>query len=270
MTTGSTATRGLVLSDLDRTLVWSRRTWDRAVDPDPGPLVCVEELDGAEHAYVTRAAYDALADGARTDRLVWVTTRTPDQLRRLRLPAVRHALCLNAGRLLVDGVEDDDFTAATAAAVAAVTSASDLVAGLGELLEVPWVRRVRDADGVFCYLLMTGEPPTPQWWEALRAGVEGAGWVMTPERTKTYLTPAPLTKGAGVARLLERTGLPLAAAAGDSLLDADMLALAAEALVPTGSYLDRHGWDHPAGARTRLGGGPLAGEEVAHWLCARL
>ncbi|WP_299057849.1 hypothetical protein [uncultured Nocardioides sp.] len=264
------AAGGLVLSDLDRTLVWSRRTWDRAVDPDPGPLVCVEELDGAEHAYVTRAAYDELAEGARTDRLVWVTTRTPDQLRRLRLPAVRHALCLNAGRLLVDGVEDADFTAATSAAVASVTSAAGLVDGLGDLLEVPWVRRVRDADGVFCYLLMTGDEPPATWWDRLGAGVADAGWVMTPERTKTYLTPAPLTKGAGVARLLERTGLPLAAAAGDSLLDADMLALAAAALTPAGSYLDRHGWAHPTGERTQRRGGPLAGEEVARWLCARL
>lgn len=264
------AAGGLVLSDLDRTLVWSRRTWDRAVDPDPGPLVCVEELDGAEHAYVTRTAYDALAAGARTDRLVWVTTRTPDQLRRLRLPAVRHALCLNAGRLLVDGVEDADFTRRTTEAVASVTSAGDLVAGLGVLLDVPWVRRVRDADGVFCYLLMTGEEPPGTWWDALADGVAAAGWVMTPERTKTYLTPAPLTKGAGVARLLERTGLPLAAAAGDSLLDADMLALAVAALTPAGSYLDSHGWDHPAGERTQRRGGPLAGEEVARWLCARL
>lgn len=261
---------GLVLSDLDRTLVWSRRTWDRSVDPDPGPLVCVEELDGVEHAYVTRSAYDALAAGARTDRLVWVTTRTPDQLRRLRLPAVRHALCLNAGRLLVDGVEDAGFTDETSAAVASVTAAADLVEGLGDLLRVPWVRRVRDADGVFCYLLMTGDEPPASWWESLGAGVVAAGWVMTPERTKTYLTPAPLTKGAGVSRLLERTGLPLAAAAGDSVLDADMLALAAEALTPAGSYLDTHGWSHPTGERTHRRGGPLAGEEVAHWLCARL
>lgn len=262
----------VLASDLDRTLVWSHR---RLVAPDAAPmtaaevadLVCVEELQGEPWAFVTRRAWEAIEALAASGLLVPVTTRTPAQALRLRLPRFRHLLCLNGGVLLVDGEPDPEHAALTAAAVAQVTPLAAVLAhltGPDGLAQAPHVRGVREADGTFLYLLLTGDPVPADWAAGLAALADDVDWTLALEQTKAYLVPRPLTKQAGVDRLLARTGGRLVAAAGDSVLDRPMLEAADHALVPRHSYLADRDW---SGALTATSG-VAAGEEIARWFLA--
>lgn len=265
----------VLASDLDRTLVWSRRRLVAPGAPTPdladptvtADLVCVEELQGEPWAFVTRRAWAAIEVLAASDLLVPVTTRTPAQALRLRLPRFRHLLCLNGGVLLVDGEPDAEHERHTRAAVAQVTPLAtvlDRLTRVGGPAGAPHVRGVREADGTFLYLLLTGDPVPPEWAAELAALAADADWTLALEQTKAYLVPRPLTKQAGVERLLARTGGSLRAAAGDSVLDEPMLRAAEHALVPQHSYLAERGWSGPFTEAS----GIAAGEEIARWFLA--
>jgi hypothetical protein len=246
----------VIASDIDRTLLWShKRLGDVPVDD----LVCLEVLDGRDWAYVTRKAYDVLAG---LPDLVLCTTRTPAQVRRLGFPSYERVLCLNGGALLVDGEPDPEHARATAALVAQRRPMAEFAQRVAHLVEAPHVRSLRDADGAFGYFLLNGEPVEAAWVEELEAIAAEDGWRLTHEQTKVYAMPDTLTKEAGLARLLELEGGELVAAAGDSRLDEGMLRMARHALVPSGAYLESHGWDGAVTTAT----GVLAGEEIALWL----
>ncbi|WP_137292823.1 hypothetical protein [Nocardioides dongxiaopingii] len=255
----------MLASDIDRTLLWSHK---RLGDVPAADLVCLEVLQERDWAFVTRRALDALdamtaGEGGR--ELVLCTTRTPDQVLRLRLPRYRRVLCLNGGALLVDGVPDPEHARATTALVAQRRPMAEFADRVRHLAEAPHVRGLRDADGHFGYFLLTGDPVPDAWVEELEAVAGEDGWRLTHEQTKVYAMPDVLTKEAGLTRLLELGADgddELVAAAGDSILDEGMLRLARHALVPRGAYLESHDWDGAVTTAT----GVLAGEEIALWL----
>ena len=249
----------MLASDIDRTLLWSHK---RVGDVDPTDLVCLEVLDGHDWAFVTQRAWVALEQLAATGDLVLCTTRTPAQVLRLKLPAMRQVLCLNGGVLLVDGEPDAEHARSTAALVAQRRPMVEFTERVRHLAAADHVRGLRDADGQFGYFLLTGDPVPPAWVDELDAIAADDGWRLTHEQTKVYAMPDTLTKESGLARMLERSGGELVAAAGDSRLDEGMLRMARHALVPSGAYLESHGWDGALTSAT----GVLAGEEIALWL----
>lgn len=246
----------MIASDIDRTLLWSHK---RIGDVPLDDLVCLEVLDGRDWAYVTRTAYDALAG---LPDLVLCTTRTPAQVLRLKLPSYRRVLCLNGGALLVDGMPDVDHARATEALLAQRRPMAEFADRVAHLVAAPHVRSLRDADGAFAYFLMTGDPVPADWVDELEAIAAEDGWRLTHEQTKVYAMPDTLTKETGLGRLADLADDELVAAAGDSRLDEGMLRMARHALVPSGAYLESHGWDGPLTQAT----GVRAGEEVALWL----
>lgn len=249
----------MLASDIDRTLLWSHK---RLGDVPPADLECLEVLQGRDWAFVTKPAYAALEAMAVTGELVLCTTRTPDQVLRLRLPRYRQILCLNGGALLVDGEPDAEHARSTADLVAQRRPMAEFADRVRHLAEAPHVRGIRDADGHFGYFLLTGDHVPDEWVAELEEIAADDGWRLTHEQTKVYAMPDVLTKESGLTRLLERADDELVAAAGDSLLDEGMLRLARHALVPREAYLESHGWDGPLTEAT----GVLAGEEIALWL----
>jgi phosphoserine phosphatase len=82
---------------------------------------------------------------------------------------------------------------------------------------------------------------------------------------KLYWVPEQLTKSAAVAEVAARAGATSVLAAGDSLLDVDMLLAADRAVHPAHGELFERGWSAPRVARTAARGA-LAGEELVRTL----
>lgn len=258
-----------VAVDLDRTLIWSRLSQGPLAAA--GPLVCVEHYQGLEQSFMTRRATELFAELARRVPVVPTTTRTVAQYLRVRLPGppLVHALCLNGARLLVDGVEDQDFSVLMQQRVAESASYDEVTGDVAALCAGSgFVKDLRDAGGVFCYVVVHQSPPTA--WLAELVGLAVAhGWTVNHQGNKIYVVPERLTKGAALSSLRERTGWTSVLAAGDSLLDASLLEVADVAVVPRGSQLALSGWSRTHAVVTDAGG-VLGGEEILGWLHAEV
>ncbi|MCP9988236.1 HAD family hydrolase [Streptomyces sudanensis] len=255
----------LVASDLDRTLVYSAAALAlTAPDAEAPRLLCVEVYQGRPLSYVTEAAAGLLGELARATDFVPVTTRTREQYRRIRLPcpAPRYAICANGGHLLVDGEPDPGWRAAVAARLADECAPLDEVrAHLLAAADPAWLLKERVAEDLFAYLVVERALLPGDWLAELSDWAGSRGWTVSLQGRKVYAVPKPLTKSAAVREVARRTGARTVLAAGDSLLDADLLLAADRAWRPGHGELADTGWDagHVEALADR---GVAAGEEI--------
>ena len=259
----------LIATDLDRTLVYSRAALALSREVLP-PLTCVERRAGEQVSFLTAAAARLTAALANRAVLVPVTTRLPDQLSRVKLPGPpsRFAVAANGGVLLVDGVADPGWQLRVDAMVAGSMILSDVLHYVRQHCQPAWTVQVREAGGLFCYAVL-GEAGAPDGFvaEAAEWAAE-RGWTVSAQGRKLYWTPSGLTKTAAVSEVADRAGAELVLAAGDSLLDRDLLCYADRGIHPAHGELFASGWSAPRVECTRAAG-VLAGQEIVEWFAAR-
>jgi hypothetical protein len=258
--------RVLVATDLDRTLIYSAAAAGR---PAAG-LLPVERYRGREISFMTVGAADQFADLAALHVVVPVTTRTPEQLARVRLPGPppRWAVAANGGVLLVDGEPDRQWAERVQAAVGAVKPLDAAVAELTAVCDPAWSAAPRIAADLFCYVVVDRAAMPADVVARLRAWAEPAGWAVSLQGRKLYVVPTPLTKSAAVAEVARRAGTRRTLAAGDSLLDLDLLAAADRGVHPGHGEIAGSGWSAPH-VEALSATGVAAGEEIIGWFAAR-
>ena len=119
----------------------------------------------------------------------------------------------------------------------------------------------RVAEEVFCYLVVNRAELPATFVADLAGWCEPLGWTVSLQGRKIYAVPRPLTKSAALAEIARRTGAPRLLAAGDSLLDADMLEAADFGVRPAHGELADVGWQRDHVAVTSATG-VLAAEEI--------
>ncbi|MGI8335289.1 HAD family hydrolase [Actinomadura scrupuli] len=260
----------LVCVDLDRTLIYSRAAMDGGGPaPQEPPLRCVELYQELPLSYVTQVAAERLERLGGAALLVPTTTRTPEQYARVRLPGgpPRYAICANGGRLLVDGVEDEDWSARVRARTDGCASPGEV---FGHLAEVSgdYASRPRIASELFCYLVIDRAAPPAAWIAGLTAWCAELGWTTSVQGRKIYCLPRALTKSAAAVEVARRSGAGALLAAGDSLLDGELLEAADAAIRPAHGELAEAG-GLSARIQVTAARGVAAGEEIAGWLLDR-
>ena len=264
-----------VFSDLDRTLVYSPSALQLAEPDEEAPrLLCVEVHHGRPLSFVTERAADGLAALAAAGVLVPVTTRTPEQYRRIHLPGPtpKFALTANGGRLLRDGEEDLDYTAALEARLSGAGAPFEEV--WSHLRALSWsdagrafVETARGAEGLFCYAVVDRDGMPDGWVEELTGFCTERGWSVSVQGRKVYCVPVGLSKGTAMREVAAILGVDRVAAAGDSLLDRELLEAADVACRPAHGELADAGWTAPHVTVTRACGA-AAGEEIVDWMVA--
>jgi len=261
----TTTANTLVASDLDRTLIYSAAALQLPMpDADAPRLLCVEVYESKPLSYLTETAAGLLAQLAAETVFVPTTTRTREQYQRIRLPgpAPRFAICANGGHLLVDGVTDPHWQRQVAAKLADECASLDEVrAHLLASADPAWLLKERIAEDLFAYLVVERTLLPEGWVKELAGWAEGRGWTVSLQGRKIYAVPQPLTKSAAVREVARRTGTEQILAAGDSLLDADLLLAADRAWRPGHGELADSGWIAP-NVEVLGETGVVAGEEI--------
>ncbi|MGW5940296.1 HAD family hydrolase [Streptomyces celluloflavus] len=255
----------IVASDLDRTLIYSAAALDLAMPDAEAPrLLCVETYERKPQSYMTETAAGLLAELAGNTFFVPATTRTREQYGRIHLPgpAPEFAICANGGHLLVRGESDLAWQRAVAARIAARCAPLDEVrAHLIRSADPAWLLKERVAEDLFVYLVVERSLLSRTWVQDLTGWADERGWTVSLQARKLYAVPKPLTKSAAVAEVARRTGGSGFLAAGDSLLDADLLLAADHGWRPGHGELADSRWHAPH--VTALGErGVAAGEEI--------
>jgi len=255
----------IICVDLDRTLIYSANALDLGAETPR--LLCVEIYKGAPLSYMTETAAELLR--TLQGHVVPTTTRTPEQLARVRLPGPppSYAIASNGGHLLVDGVPDPAWTARVTARLAGCAPLDEVKAHLGATAG-PFVATLRVASDLFVYAVVDRAALPYGWVDALAAWCAPRGWAVSLQGRKVYAVPRPLTKAAAAVEIRDRLGGPLLAA-GDSLLDADLLEVADAAIRPAHGELAGAGFtrDH---LTVTTATGVRAGEEMLAWMHARV
>ncbi|MDH6627116.1 hypothetical protein M2271_004940 [Streptomyces sp. LBL] len=255
----------LVASDLDRTLIYSAAALALTMPDEEAPrLLCVEVHESKPLSYLTETAAGLLSELGDAALFVPTTTRTRRQYQRINLPGPppTYAICANGGHLLVDGVSDPDWHARVTARLAEECASLDEVREhLMATADPLWVRKHRIAEDLFAYLVVERELLPEDWVKELAVWAENRGWTVSLQGRKLYAVPKPLTKSAAVHEVARRTGTALTLAAGDSLLDADLLLAADQGWRPGHGELADAGWTAPA-ISALPERGVLAGERI--------
>ncbi|MEU9254233.1 HAD family hydrolase [Streptomyces sp. NPDC048270] len=257
----------LVASDLDRTLIYSAAALGLTMpDPVAPRLLCVEVHESKPLSYMTETAAGLLAELTADPTVVFVptTTRTRKQYQRIRFPGrpAQYAICANGGQLLVDGVPDRDWRRQVAARLALECAPLEEVhAHLLATADPAWLRKARVAEELFAYLVVERALVSDEWLKALAQWAEPRGWTVSLQGRKIYAVPRPLTKSAAMHEVARRTGATTTLAAGDSLLDADLLLAADAAWRPGHGELADAQW-HAPNVTALATAGVLAGEEI--------
>lgn len=262
----------LVASDLDRTLIYSRAAAALGGEPVP-ELVAVERHEGKDSSWMTAAAARMLAQLQRGAVVVPVTTRTPAQLARVDLPGradapgPHYAVAANGGVLLVDGSVDRSWRTTVAAALTESAPLAQVWEHAGHVCKPEWTIKLRNADGLFCYAVLHRRRVPAGFLAEAGDWARERGWRMSLQGRKLYWVPVGLTKSAAVAEIARRAGTERTLAAGDSLLDADLLEAADAGIAARHGELAESGWNAPHVEVTRTAGA-RAGEEIVTWLRA--
>lgn len=253
----------LVASDLDGTLVYSARSSALAA----AALTCVERIDGVPAGFMTGAAVSGLFRLAERTTFVPVTSRAPEQLARVTLPRSRYAVAANGGLLLVDGVAEPSWSAAVVARLAGAAGLDEVWRHMADACRPQWTAALRNVAGLFCYAVVRAESLPGGFVATESAWAASRGWRVSAQGRKVFWVPRQLTKSAAVAEIARRVGAGTLLAAGDSLLDLDLLAGADLGIRPRHGELAAAGWTAPHVAVT-AGVGARAGEQIVEWFAA--
>lgn len=266
----------LFATDLDRTMIFSRNAFHGAENVEKE---CVEYYEGEPLSYMTTTAIARLRELAANAPVIPTTTRTIEQFQRIELPGApwRFAITSNGGNILVDGIPDpawrlsiDDQVSATGATLASVG------AELRSRISDSWVTKYREADELFCYLVVRPEAVPAGFLAEWDTWCRANGWSASQQGRKIYTMPDAVCKSLAVAevrrRLTESGDLPDGAqlfAAGDGALDANMLESADAAIRPRHGELEELAYTAPNLTVTTTAG-ILAGAEILDWFHAAL
>jgi hydroxymethylpyrimidine pyrophosphatase-like HAD family hydrolase len=254
----------LIATDLDRTLIYSQRA--RALGTDDAPVVCVEMQDGRPASYMTASAAAAFRRLAASRLVVPVTTRVLDQYRRVLLPGPppRFAVAANGGALLVDGQVDDDWTRRVGRTLIGTFPLARVWDYVGQVCRPEFTVQVRNASDLFCYAVVRRSRLPVGFVDDVSAWAAERGWRTSLQGRKLYWVPEALTKSAAVLRIADRAGCHRVLAAGDSLLDVELLLGADLGIHPGHGELHAHGWSAPTVTSTTARG-IAAGEQIVAW-----
>ncbi|MFO1444719.1 hypothetical protein KDN24_16230 [Bacillus sp. Bva_UNVM-123] len=220
-------------SDLDRTLIFSRRALAEFGQAEECELLCVERKDDQDVAFMKKKAFKLLKEIAANLLFVPVTTRTYEQFNRI-FPlsediVLPYAVTSNGANIIHDGkplIEWNDFVQKQLR-----DDCACLVEMVKNLEELKLNGTLKIAEDLFFYYILN-EPITIPVINRIKAIAIHNGWRVSIQGRKLYVMPKPISKGAAIRYIKEKHGIKTVYGAGDSILDYDFLQLCDVAYIP--------------------------------------
>ncbi|ETI68448.1 hypothetical protein [Neobacillus vireti] len=252
-------------SDLDRTLMYSKRAIQELGNAGGAELKPVEKKDNNWVAYMTEASFIALEELARQSLFVPVTTRTTEQFKRFVIFAhdipIKYAITSNGAVILNQGVPMEEWTEHIFARLHTESVQQDELLAIIQREGFHFDGQKKQAEKLFFYYILNSQPSLFDR-KVLNELVLKYGWRISLQGRKLYFIPRAISKGDALEFICKLEGTKAIAGAGDSILDWDFLQNCQYRFVP------RHGeltnLENTNGLTFTLNKGVDAGEEILH------
>ncbi|UHA74798.1 HAD family hydrolase [Paenibacillus sp. 481] len=236
-------------SDLDRTLIYSNAAMG---DVPRHILRSVEWYKGRIISYMSQASVRLLDEIVKDALFVPVTARTTEQYMRVfkfsEQMRPTYAITSNGGNVLVDGTPDQEWAMLIQERLRSSCEPEVIKAMFDKIASPQWCFQQSLAEGLFYSIKVDRERLPHDELDSFQREISKLGWQLSIQGRKIYLVPHVINKGDAMLFVKERTGAQGVAAAGDSLLDESLLAVADFALAPRHGELFRRyeasGHDH--------------------------
>lgn len=223
-------------SDLDRTLIYSKRALSEMSTPLNKEMVPVEKRNGENISYMKETALNLLKELASEVLFVPVTTRTYEQYKRIFIFAeeipVTYSVTSNGANIHYKGELLSEWTETVQRKLAEECSQKEDLMKLLQGYKLPG--KLKIADDLFFYFILE-EQITSDTKKQIGDIAAENGWKLSLQGRKLYFMPSPVCKGEAVKFIQKREGITQIAGAGDSLLDVPLLN------VCTYPFMPRHG-----------------------------
>ncbi|MFJ7953779.1 HAD family hydrolase [Lysinibacillus sp. NPDC096418] len=218
----------LFTSDLDRTLIYSKRMMD-SFPPATSPVIA-ERLDGEAMSMMTEATTKLLHQVHEQTLFVPVTTRALHQYERIHLIkdlSPTFAITSNGGTILEKGRPSEKWTKVLRKRIedSAIPEA-DMLRRFDAMKSDAWLQRTFYVDDLFYVYYVDLEIISLEEVQAMIQEFDALGWHVLLQGRKLYFLPKVLTKEAAIAYMKEHCTYDVHVAAGDSIMDYGMLATA--------------------------------------------
>jgi len=257
-------------SDLDRTLIYSKRAIEEFGVPEGLALIPVEQKDGNWVAFMTETSYIQLKELTNQSLFIPVTTRTTEQFSRFVIfqqdISIKYAITSNGANILYHGRLMEDWSNQIRDRLKLESvSQTELLSNLKKV-GVCLDGKRKQAEGWFFYFLLNSRPSDAErkFVEELAAKL---GWRISLQGRKLYFIPLAISKGNALEFICKQEGVKAVAGAGDSLLDWDFLKNCKYRFVPNHGELARHLTHELGGGTSMLTAisGVCAGEEITQY-----
>lgn len=229
-------------SDLDRTLIFSKRFSETA---SPEDVVLIETSKGREVSYMMKEALSFLEGLNERVTFVPVTTRSEDEYNRIDFVSriqPRYAIVANGGKILIDGVEDPEWKEYILQTKKNLScSAVEMKKTFLSLFPEEQFDHYKLADDLFWMFKLKEEPLDEKAYKWAGDTFKEFGWDLTKIGLKVYLLPSELTKWKALSFLKAKLSEEIVVAAGDSLMDYEMVSNADFGITPPHGAIHQHG-----------------------------
>lgn len=218
----------LFTSDLDRTLIYSKRMMEN-FPPVTVPVVA-ERLDGEAMSMMTEATTKLLYQVHEKTLFVPVTTRAQHQYERIHLIkdlCPTFAITSNGGTILEKGRPSEQWAKVLRKRIedSSIPNA-DMLRRFDAMKSDTWLQRTFYVDELFYVYYVDLEIIRQVEVQAMIQEFDALGWHVLLQGRKLYFLPKVLTKEAAIAYMKEHCTYDVHVAAGDSIMDYGMLAMA--------------------------------------------
>lgn len=224
----------LFTSDLDRTLIYSQRMMESF--PPITETVVVEHKAEKAMSMMTQATASLLQQIHQQTIFVPVTTRALHQYKRIHFisdmcPAF--AITSNGGTILEKGQPSEKWTKTLCRRIAdSSIPREDLLKHFQSIKSDTWLQRSLYIDNLFYVHHVDLETLPHMELQAMIQEFDTYGWYVLLQGKKLYFMPKVLTKEAAIEYMKEFCTYDVHIAAGDSIMDYGMLAMADLAFTP--------------------------------------
>ncbi|ANU22224.1 HAD hydrolase family protein [Planococcus donghaensis] len=216
----------LFASDLDQTLIYSRNSMGMEVTEEE--LVEVERYEGKPLSFMTKKSQSALWNIGDSAFFLPVTTRTQAQYERVTgIFEGQHpqfAVISNGAVILENGHPIKEWSdQIRQTCINRKTIIEELLPEIERHFSEDWVLKVREADDWFVYLIIDRARFPEDKLDFYTTTFKKLGWGLSLQGRKLYFMPESITKAGAMEYIKKRIGANYVVAAGDSLLDLDLL-----------------------------------------------